>query len=93
MHLTRNQILPASPSTAWTMLMDPDTLAKVIPGISSLEKLSENSFKSVLNLKIGPVSGSFTGKLQLEDLIDHAIVHALNIVASHSCTVAKKSTK
>lgn len=50
--------------------MDPDTLAKVVPGISSLEKTGDNSFKSILNIKIGPVSGSFTGNLKLEDIID-----------------------
>jgi carbon monoxide dehydrogenase subunit G len=68
MQLTGNEILNAAPATIWTMLMDPDVLAKVVPGISKLEKLSENTFKSLLNIKIGPVTGSFMGTLQLEDL-------------------------
>ena len=50
--------------------MDTQSLAKVVPGISSLEKLSDNSFKSTLNIKIGPVSGSFSGKLSLEDIVE-----------------------
>lgn len=52
------------------MLMDPNSLAKVVPGISRLEKLSENSFKSILNIKIGPVSGTFSGNVQLEDIVE-----------------------
>ena len=70
MQLTGNQIVNAVPSRVWQMLMDPNSLAKVVPGISRLEKLSENSFKSILNIKIGPVSGTFSGNLQLEDIVE-----------------------
>lgn len=50
--------------------MDPDSLARVVPGISSLEKLSDTSFKSTLTIKMGPVSGSFSGHVFLEDVIE-----------------------
>jgi carbon monoxide dehydrogenase subunit G len=70
MQLSGNQLLQATPSALWEMLMDPATLARIIPGVSSLEKLSENSFKSILQIKIGPVSGSFLGNVQLENLAE-----------------------
>ena len=70
MLLTGNHIVNASTSTVWLMLMDPDVLAKVVPGISELQKISDNSFKSILNIKIGPVSSSFAGSLQLEDMVE-----------------------
>lgn len=70
MQLTGNQIVNAVPSRVWEMLMNPNSLAKVVPGISSLERLSDNSFKSILNIKIGPVSGTFSGNLQLEDIVE-----------------------
>ncbi|CAN5557459.1 hypothetical protein BH23BAC1_BH23BAC1_21470 [soil metagenome] len=70
MHLKGNQIVNAAPSRVWEMLMDPNSLAKVVPGITSLEKLSENSFKTTLNIKIGPVNGSFSGNLHLEDITE-----------------------
>ncbi len=50
------------------MLLDADTLASIIPGVSRLEKTGESTFNSFLEIKIGPVSGSFTGNLQLEDI-------------------------
>src|SRR5690349_6020658 len=68
MQLSGSQVLNATRSTVWEMLMDSVVLARVVPGISQLEKLSDNSFKSILQIKIGPVSGSFTGNLQLEDI-------------------------
>lgn len=70
MKLTGNQILNATPSSVWEKLMDPETLGRVVPGISKLERLSDNSFKSTLSIKIGPLGGSFSGKLQLEDIVE-----------------------
>jgi hypothetical protein len=48
--------------------MNMDTLAKVVPGISRLEQTGDHTYKSILDIKLGPVSGSFTGSLQLDDL-------------------------
>ena len=48
--------------------MNADKLAKVVPGISRLEPTGINIFKTILEIKLGPVSGAFTGNLQLEDL-------------------------
>ena len=48
--------------------MDTDTLSKIVPGISALEKTGDNTYKSILELKIGPVGGSFTGNLQMENI-------------------------
>jgi carbon monoxide dehydrogenase subunit G len=38
MQLTGRHTVTATPAALWTMLMDSDTLAKIIPGISRLEK-------------------------------------------------------
>ena len=50
--------------------MDTDILAKVVPGISRLEKTGDNTFKSILEIKLGPVHSSFTGTLQMEDITE-----------------------
>jgi len=48
--------------------MDTDTLARIVPGISRLEKTGENKFKSIITIKMGPVNSSFAGDLQMEDI-------------------------
>lgn len=48
--------------------MDTDALARIVPGISRLEKTGENTYKSILAIKLGPVNSSFTGDLQMEDI-------------------------
>lgn len=70
MTLAGIHILNAPPARVWAILMEASSLEKIVPGVTSLEKLSEYSYKSTLNIKLGPVSASFTGNLQLTDIID-----------------------
>lgn len=51
----------------WSYLMDPEVLAKITPGISELEPTGEDSYNTISNMKIGPVKGSFKGKLNVID--------------------------
>lgn len=70
MQLAGKHAVNAVPSIVWKMLMDTDTLARVVPGISRLEKTGDNMFKSILEIKLGPVSSSFTGSLHLEEITE-----------------------
>ncbi len=70
MHLTGKQVLLADTTVIWRMLMDTDVLARIVPGISKLEHIGNHSYKSTIELKFGPVSGSFNGNLQMDELED-----------------------
>ena len=67
MTLTGTYTVNAPAQTVWNMLMDPDTLARVTPGITSLEKIDSDNFKAVAEVKVGPVGGAFTGNLKISD--------------------------
>ena len=68
MQLTGKHIVNATPSAVWYMLMDTDALARIVPGITRLEKTGDNKFKSIIEIKMGPVNSSFTGDLQMEEI-------------------------
>lgn len=68
MQLAGKHLLHAAPPKVWATLMNMDTLANIVPGITRLEQTGDHTFKSILDIKLGPVSGSFTGQLQLDDL-------------------------
>lgn len=70
MQLNGKHTVHAAPSVIWKMLMDTDLLAKIVPGISRLEKTGDNTYKSILDIKMGPVNSSFTGNLQMEDITE-----------------------
>ncbi len=69
MQLTGTHVLNAPPSRIWALLMDTDTLARIVPGVKKLERLDAHSFKSTLGVKLGPVSASFAGNLHMEDVV------------------------
>jgi carbon monoxide dehydrogenase subunit G len=69
MELTGSHTLNAPAQKIWDMLMTPDILAKVTPGISRLELESEGIYKAIAEVKIGPVSGKFEGKAEVADPI------------------------
>ncbi len=60
--------LPASREIVWEKLNDPEVLKACIPGCESLEKTSDTSFQAVAKNKIGPVSATFKGRVELADL-------------------------
>jgi uncharacterized protein len=52
----------------WRALLDPEVLARVLPGTERLERVGDNEFRGVMNVQVGPVKGQFQGKLQLTDV-------------------------
>jgi uncharacterized protein len=60
--------LPAPQQAVWEKLNDPDVLKACIPGCESIEKLSETEMQAVAKIKIGPVSATFRGKVELSDM-------------------------
>ena len=60
----------------WEMIRDPEVLASALPGTQKLNKLSDTDYEGTMNVRIGPVSGSFSGKLVISDE-----------VPPHSCTL------
>lgn len=67
MTLNGTYTVNAPAQTVWNMLMDPDTLARVTPGITSLERIDADNFKAVAEVKFGPVGGAFSGNLKITD--------------------------
>ena len=69
MSMTGEATLPADRPKVWAMLNDPAVLKACIPGCESLEKTGDNGFAAVVKSKIGPVSATFKGKVELKDIV------------------------
>ena len=52
----------------WSMLLDPQMLAAVVPGASGVEKISDTAFRAEVKLGIGPVRGVYRAAIDLSDL-------------------------
>jgi len=67
MDVKGKHLFNVSKQQLWEYLMDSEVLAKITPGVSKLEILDTDSYKTVSDIKIGPVKGSFKGKLKVVD--------------------------
>lgn len=59
----------------WAALVDPSLLARVLPGIESLEPTGESSWRAAMTFQVGPVQGRFQGALELSDLVPPESYH------------------
>jgi uncharacterized protein len=69
MTMTGEVTLPADRPKVWGLLNDPEVLKSCIPGCESLEKAGDTGFAAVVKTKIGPVSTTFRGKVELTDIV------------------------
>ena len=58
----------AAPEAVWAMLLDPDTLAAIIPGAHDVRKVSDTRFTADVTLGIGPVKGRYKAQVALSAL-------------------------
>jgi uncharacterized protein len=49
-------------------MLDPDILARALPGCEKLERTGDDEYVGVLEIKVGPVQGKFQGKVKLADV-------------------------
>ncbi len=51
----------------WALVRDPEVLAAALPGAQSLNKVSESEYEGKMNVRVGPLSGVFSGKIVVSD--------------------------
>ncbi|HEX8991451.1 MAG TPA: carbon monoxide dehydrogenase subunit G [Anaerolineales bacterium] len=51
----------------WKMLRDPDVLVTVLPGTKNLKQTSANEYEGELQIQVGPIMGSFGGRLTISN--------------------------
>lgn len=59
--------LAAPREKVWAALNDPAVLARVTPGIKTLDPEGADSYKATIEVGIGPVKGSYDGRLSIVD--------------------------
>ena len=68
MDMTGEYRIPAPRDKVWDALNDPEVLKKCIPGCEDLQKQSDTEMTARVKTKVGPVSATFSGKVNLTDI-------------------------
>lgn len=69
MKLEGDYLFEAKVPEVWSALFDPVILAAVMPGCEKLE-LIDGHYIGDIKVKVGPVQGNFTGKVDLKDKVE-----------------------
>ncbi len=77
MELTGSRQIAADRATVWAALNDPEVLKAAIPGCQEMSGSPESGFEATVKQKVGPVSATFHGAVQLT-----------NVVAGESYTIS-----
>jgi len=68
MDMTGERRIAAARGRVWDALNDPAILKASIPGCESLEKQADTALKATAVVKVGPMTGRFSGSVQLSNL-------------------------
>jgi carbon monoxide dehydrogenase subunit G len=67
MKLEGEHIFPGPREEVWAMFYDPNVLAGAMPGTQKLDKVSDHEYQGNIFVRVGPVSGAFSGRLVISD--------------------------
>ncbi|MEP7011399.1 MAG: SRPBCC family protein [Acidobacteriota bacterium] len=72
MQIEKSFVVRAAAPAVWSFLIDPYRVASCLPGAAITEKVSDQEYKGTMNVKVGPVTASYRGKLRFERLDEAA---------------------
>ncbi len=67
MKIEGTHTINAPPERVYDVLTDPDSLSRCMPGTEKLERLEEDTYGLAINAGVGPIKGSYSGTVKLED--------------------------
>ena len=68
MKISGTQTFPAPRQKVWEFLIDPQRIAKCLPGCEKMEAVGENEYNSQINVGLAAVKGVYTGKIKLDEM-------------------------
>ena len=67
MKISGSHSLPFPPEQAYSILQDPEALARAIPGCESLEKIGDSEYRMKMNMALAAISGAFDGTVRISE--------------------------
>jgi carbon monoxide dehydrogenase subunit G len=67
MELKGEYVFDGPRDQVWELVRDPEVLATALPGTQSLNQISESEYEGEMNIRVGPISGVFSGRVVVSD--------------------------
>ena len=66
--IVKTFVVRSSPEQVWSFLIDPERVARCLPGAAITGKIDDKTWQGTMTVKVGPVSSSYKGKVAFEKL-------------------------
>lgn len=67
MKVEGEHIFKGTQKQVWDLFRDTDVMAAALPGTEKMEAVGENVYEAVMNVRVGPVAGKFSGSLVISN--------------------------
>jgi len=67
MKVEGEHIFEGTPQQVWDLFRDTEVMAAALPGTKKMDYLGDNKYEAVMNVRVGPVSGEFSGDLVISN--------------------------
>ena len=67
MKVEGEHIFKGTPQQVWDLFRDTEVMAAALPGTRKMEYLGDNKYEAVMNVRVGPVAGEFSGELVISN--------------------------
>jgi len=67
MKVEGEHLFKGTPQQVWELFRDTDVMAAALPGTQKMELVEDRKYQAVMQVRVGPVSGEFSGELLLSN--------------------------
>ena len=67
MNVQGEHLFKGTPQQVWDLFRDTEVMAAALPGTQTMDYLGENKYHAVMNVRVGPVAGEFSGDLVISN--------------------------
>lgn len=69
MNFSGQVLVNAAPAEVWALLMDPQRLAALVPGVEEVTQIDDHTFDGTISATVGPMSGKFVLRATIVDSV------------------------
>lgn len=67
MKVEGEHLFQATQQQVWDLFRDTEVMASALPGTRKMEFVGDNTYEAVMNVRVGPVAGEFSGQLVISN--------------------------
>ena len=67
MKVEGEHVFNGTPQQVWDLFRDTEVMAAALPGTRKMDYLGDNKYEAVMNVRVGPVTGEFSGLLVISN--------------------------